>query len=751
MVAVTNTQTNTAAPTNAEKIRLLYWHYIRDAMNTVYVHFTFFGSAFILFLNELGMTNSEIGFLLSLAPFLGVLSMFFASSVGRFGYKKTWLTFFGLRKLMTFLLVLVPWVASRNSHQFTLYFIGAIVALVALCRAISETAIFPWMQEIIPNSIRGRFTAIANIVVNIVGLIAVTVASWVIEHGTGYSRFTVLFALGAIFGLLSVWASSFHPGGASTRGTANENIPLKSLLQPLRDRNFMIFIAGISMITLATVPMFSFQPLFMRDQIGLSDANVVMLVNGTLLGALSATYLAGWAADRYGSKPVMQTGVWMMMLMPVCWLFMPRLTAISLPIAIGIAFLQGIATIMWAIGSSRMLFVNVVPPDQKAQYMGVYYTLASLIAGISQLVGGWMLDLFEGLSGQFATIVIDAFTPLFIGGFLLLIVAMIMFHFIRTESSIRTTEFAGMFLHGNPLLAFQSMIRYYRAKDEHETIVVTEKLGQAHSRLTVDELLEALHDPRFFVRFEAVVSIARSDPDPRYVEALTQILQGTELSLTVMAAWALGRIGDARAIEALRGGLNSEYRSIRAHCSRALGALDDTSIAPDLLERLQAETDIGLQMAYAAALGSLKAPQAIHPIIALMHTVENEGARMELALALARIAGNEQQFIRLWRDIRSDAGTTAAQEVFALGRKFASLRSEKPEFDTLILTATDYCGHDDLAHGLHYLADIIAMLPEDATSAEARTILEECAAQLRVHGASRIEYLVLAFDLLGTV
>ena len=44
---------------------------------------------------------------------------------------------------------------------------------------------------------------------------------------------------------------------------------------------------------------------------------------------------------------------------------------------------------------------------------------------------------------------------------------------------------------------------------------MTERLGVARSPLTVDELLLALHDPRFPVRFEAIVSIARRRPDPR--------------------------------------------------------------------------------------------------------------------------------------------------------------------------------------------------------------------------------------------
>src|SRR5688572_12367731 len=126
MVAATNVQSNTSAPTNAEKIRSLPWHYLRDATNTVFVQFTFFGPAFVLFLNELGLNKAQIGLMLSLFPFVGAVSLLFTPSVGRFGYKKTWLTFYGLRKLITLLLVLVPWVAMRNGMEFALYFVGAI-------------------------------------------------------------------------------------------------------------------------------------------------------------------------------------------------------------------------------------------------------------------------------------------------------------------------------------------------------------------------------------------------------------------------------------------------------------------------------------------------------------------------------------------------------------------------------------------------------------------------------------------------
>src|SRR5215510_5622964 len=119
MVSANIAQPSRAEPTNAEKIRLLHWSYIRNAMNTVYTQFTFFGPGFILFLSELNLNNSQIGLLLSFFPFLGAVSLILTPSVGRFGYKKTWLAFFGARKFITLLLLLVPWVAAKNGPEFT--------------------------------------------------------------------------------------------------------------------------------------------------------------------------------------------------------------------------------------------------------------------------------------------------------------------------------------------------------------------------------------------------------------------------------------------------------------------------------------------------------------------------------------------------------------------------------------------------------------------------------------------------------
>jgi hypothetical protein len=378
--------------------------------------------------------------------------------------------------------------------------------------------------------------------------------------------------------------------------------------------------------------------------------------------------------------------------------------------------------------------------------MAIRYAWVGIVGGMGSFVSGWVLDYSAALAGQrFLLLTLDPYTVLFVAGLVLSAASLALFRGVRADSSVTTGEFAGMFLRGNPLRALGSLVRFYRAKDERDAITVTERLGQTQSPLTVDELLEALADPRFYVRFEAIVSIARRGPDERLVDALIEVLRGDEPALSVIAAWALGRVGDERAIGPLREGLDARYRSIRAHCVRSLGSLEDGEIAPVLLERLASEPDEGLKLAYASALGQLRVEEAVGELLALLRASSSPDAQMEVALALARIVGDEHNFIQLLRQARTEPGTTASQSVTALRKKIGEYQVES-EAD--LLATLDSCAEalaqDDLERGVMLFNSVIRLSPIGELSETCVEILNDCAERLEEFGAGRLEYIILA-------
>lgn len=737
----------TREPTTVEKLRGLRWSFATNATNTVFSQFIYFGSAFVLFLNQLGLSKTEIGLILSLIPLTGCIAPFIAPLTARMGYKRTFVIFYLGRKLITFLLLLTPWVLAEFGAQVIFFFITGVVALFSTIRSIEETAYYPWVQEFVPNSVRGKYSATSNILSGITGFVSVGVAGLVLDRTVGLNGFMLLFGVGAIFGLISVWASTFIPGGAPDPQAAAGR---RDLWSALGDADFRRYLIGLALITLGTVPLASFLPLFMQEKVGLSAGSVVLLQMGTLLGTLVSSYLWGWAADRYGSKPIMLTGLTMLVLIPLLWWTIPKGVALSLPLALVIAFLQGMANLGWGIGAGRLLFVSIVPTAKKMDYMALYFAWAGITAALSQFVGGRALDFSAGISGNFLFLELDPYTPLFLAAVLLPLASIGMLQAIRGDSPFSTAQFAGFFLRGNPVLALGSLIRFYRARDEHDAVLVTERMGQIRSPLAVDELLDALTDPRFNVRYEAILSIARMPADPRLTRALIKVLQDDLPAMSVVAAWALGKIGEDQheAREALQNALASKYRSVQAHSVRALGSLGDESIVPTLLVRLATERDEGLQVACASTLGKLGAQEAIQPLLQLLRASQDETMRMELALALARMVGEESTFIRLYRQIRSQPGTAAAQAISQIKRKLLHAPAEFAALHRELDHCADIFANENLDKGAVELGAALQRTPIQSFGENVAPIFTECIEQLIRSGAARLEYLLLVLHLL---
>ncbi|MFL7790725.1 MAG: MFS transporter, partial [Anaerolineae bacterium] len=170
----------TKEPTTVEKMRGLPWGIAFDTANSVYCQLTILGSLFVLYLNELGLNKTQIGALLSLFPFTALLALVIAPAIARWGYKRTFLIFYGGRKVINAFLLLVPWILLTFGHGVVVTYVIVVVAVFSISRSIAMTAITPWQQEYIPNSVRGKYAATSSIFSGLANFLAITVAGYVI-------------------------------------------------------------------------------------------------------------------------------------------------------------------------------------------------------------------------------------------------------------------------------------------------------------------------------------------------------------------------------------------------------------------------------------------------------------------------------------------------------------------------------------------------------------------------------------------
>jgi len=89
-----------SAAFEAACVRALPWQWAGTGLNTFFALWTFGGSVFLLFLSELGLPKVQIGVVLALFPFCGLLALGFAPVAARLGRKRVFLGCYGARKVV---------------------------------------------------------------------------------------------------------------------------------------------------------------------------------------------------------------------------------------------------------------------------------------------------------------------------------------------------------------------------------------------------------------------------------------------------------------------------------------------------------------------------------------------------------------------------------------------------------------------------------------------------------------------------
>jgi len=481
----------------------------------------------------------------------------------------------------------------------------------------------------------------------------------------------------------------------------------------------------------------------MKEEVGLAAGRVVLIEIAFYAGGMTTGYLWGWAADRFGAKPVMISSVGVMVFLPVLMCAIGKDTPHAVPAGVAVASLWGVASAGWGLSLFRHLYVSVMPADRKTQYTAVFYAWIGVVGGCGPLVAGAALDALAERSGSWWVFTISQYTPVFLSGSVLLVAAMILLGFLKAEGQMPAGEFVAMLFQGSPVRALRSSMRWYFAREEHDRISTTERLGEARSPLNVEELLEALSDPSFNVRYEAIVSISRGRARDRLVDALIEVLRGDESDLSVAAAWALSRLGAKRAIEALRETLDSPYPVLRARSARALAMLGDRESIPRVMAWFRQETEEGVRIAFASALGGLRASEAAGDLLWYLAAADGEGIRKELVLALARMLGVERYYVRLWRSARKDRGTAASQGLGVVRKGLVRSGVTDPGLIEGLARSEEALADEDSRGGCALLAAAAEALPAGVFGLPAETVLRECAGRLRGFGDARPEYVLL--------
>ena len=446
-------------PSLEQKMHAMPWLAAQSPFHTFFGLLTIFGTVFVLFLDELNLDKTKIGFLLSLIPFCGIISLFVAPWVAKIGTKRIFLVFYYLRSFAAVLLLLTPFLLSISPFSAFIW-IATTISIIAICRSIAETALWSWQQEFIPDSIRGRMSAVTSNLAALAGIVSVGFASYMLKHNASLGIFMILIFIGSVAGVISTSCFLFIPGGHPDHHRGENSTHLDGIIGAFRDKNFILFLVvlGVALIGVA-LPMY-FVPLFLKQKVAMPIDKIILLEISTNLGAFLSVFFWGWASDRYGSKPIMLTSLWCLLSIPILWAVFPRhYNSACIILAIMIVFFYGIGSVGWMTGWCRYLFTGAMPAEKKTAYTSVFYAWISVTGGFAPLINGWLADMTAGVDGRYGLVIVDSYTLLFILCFLCFLLCLVLVFFVRADSSYTMLKFLKSLIIGEPIIALLKRLR----------------------------------------------------------------------------------------------------------------------------------------------------------------------------------------------------------------------------------------------------------------------------------------------------
>lgn len=128
-------------------------------------------------------------------------------------------------------------------------------------------------------------------------------------------------------------------------------------------------------------------------------------------------------------------------------------------------------------------------------------------------------------------------------------------------------------------------------------------LGALGNRRAVPLLSRSLADTEANVRKRSAWALGALNASEA-VPALVEALKDTDAGVREQAAWALGAIDDRRAVDGLIGALGDAVAAVRKQAAWALGALGDSRAVQALMKTLK-DSDAGVRKQAAWALGAI--------------------------------------------------------------------------------------------------------------------------------------------------
>jgi MFS family permease len=282
----------------------------------------------------------------------------------------------------------------------------------------------------VPLGIRGKFFGSRNMIFGFWTLVVVLAAGMLVDHYHNSMRaFAGIFAAGAVARLLGLFFLTRMQFPSSVTERRPQTSPLHTFTAVFRDPNFVRLLLFTGLFGMCLYLGNPFYSVYVLTELPLTVGDLTKLTTISTVGALLSLKTWGRLTDRFGNKPIMVTSALTWLLFAaVSWLF-------SSPEHHGHLYANYFVTGFMMAGFQQIgqfnLMIKMVPAENKAHYISVYFSFTNMLIALGPLLGGVILKQLPADAGILFGQHLTRYHVLIVGSLALCLLTLHLLQFVR--------------------------------------------------------------------------------------------------------------------------------------------------------------------------------------------------------------------------------------------------------------------------------------------------------------------------------
>jgi len=389
------------------------------------------------------------------------------------------------------LVFLFPFVGPHRDWIF-----AATCFISTLGNAVCGVAWSASMSELVPLGIRGKFFGTRNMMFGFWTLVVVLLAGKIVDHHhNSLQSFAVIFGAGAGARLLGLYFLTRMKFPLSVTECRPSKTSWPTFTAVFQDRNFvrlLLFTGLFGMCLYLGTPFYS---VYVLRELHLSVGDLTLLTTLWTLGGLVSLRTWGALSDRFGNKPIMVISALTWLLIAAgSWLFSSPAHYLHL---YPNYFITGFMMAGFQQIGQFNLMIKMVPPENKAHYISVYFAFTNMLIALGPPLGGIILHGLPTDAGNLFGQAITRYHVLMVGSLVLCLLSLHLLQFVREPAARSVRELVLVMRNMrefNPILGLSTLAEFMftprgLSRLAHVSVRTLRRQGNAMSEIG-EELVE---------------------------------------------------------------------------------------------------------------------------------------------------------------------------------------------------------------------------------------------------------------------